>query len=389
MNETDKASFSNNFTLSGWAEVLNIIILSAVVILGVLGNGIIIIVQLKNREKSSTDYFVGTMAVFELFCAGFNSLIVVFNNISGLWYVIATLTLCSIRAYSSLVATISSTLLLTAIAIDRYILTCKPFNTCYSKQKAKWICIGVIVISIVSSTPSLALATFDDENMKCLQTVKNPVLHNILQMSLGATYVVMFVVVIFCYSKVTILIRRRHKQRINNVPLTSASTSKHSTVSIKLSSKARFVKNKNKIAPKHQCKGIEIATVENSLKPASTGQETDLDLKRTIRDKEEVVRISDTEIQALEMQKINRTTLIMFLITTIYILTWVIHWLNNALVSRDTVAGRNVIHLTTYLYMINCVTNPIFFIAMSSKFRRNAKILFTRIINVCRSSRQY
>ncbi|XP_060586760.1 G-protein coupled receptor 176-like [Ruditapes philippinarum] len=329
------------------------------------------------------------MAVFELFCAGFNSLIVVFNNISGLWYVIATLTLCSVRAYASLVATISSTLLLTAIAIDRYILTCKPFNTCYSKQKAKWICIGVIVISIVASTPSLALATFDDENMKCLQTVKNPVLHNILQMSLGATYVVMFVVVIFCYSKVTILIRRRHKQRINNVPLTSASTSKHSTVSIKLSSKARFVKNKNKIAPKHQCKGIEIATVENSLKPASTGHETDLDLKSTIRDKEEVVRISDTEIQALEMQKINRTTLIMFLITTIYILTWVIHWLNNALVSRDTVAGRNVIHLTTYLYMINCVTNPIFFIAMSSKFRRNAKILFTRIINVCRSSRQY
>lgn len=385
MNQTTSDDFSDNLEVSRWAEVLNIIIMMTIVILGVSGNGIIIIVQIRNRERSSTDYYVGTMAVFELFCAGFNSLLIVFNNIASIWPVIASQTLCCIRAYASFLASISSTFLLTALAIDRYVLTCKPFNTYYSREKAKRICVCIVAVSILGSIPTLTLTTFDDTKIKCMQTVKNPVLQNILQLFFGAAYMILFLVVIFCYSKVTILIRRRHQQR-NEVRLeqVQASTSKHSTLSTerKCSSKERCLKNKNRVAPEIPCEkmSIEIVSVENlSNDGPSTSKARAADVKMSDRSNEPIDRSADAEIRKIEMKKINRTTLIMFLITTIYILSWVVHWLNNSLVSRATLSGRNVIHLTTNLYMINCVTNPIFFIAMSSKFRRNAKMFFKNI----------
>lgn len=52
-----------------WAEIVVLIYMSMVTVFGIPGNGIILIVQGKIRDKSSTDILVTTMAVFELLCS--------------------------------------------------------------------------------------------------------------------------------------------------------------------------------------------------------------------------------------------------------------------------------------------------------------------------------
>jgi hypothetical protein len=77
-------------------------------------------------------------------------------------------------------------------------------------------------------------------------------------------------------------------------------------------------------------------------------------------------------------KKINATTLMMFLITLIYVTTWVISWSSKIYKTTTNISSLKTDFLMERLYLINCMTNPIFFIFMSSKFKQRAKELFCK-----------
>lgn len=379
-NVTDMKLYdNNNYEIPKWAELVSIVFMSIVTIIGVPGNGIILIVQWKNREKSSTDYLVSTMAVFECFCAGFNSVLIILKRVKYIWIAIASPWICRIHTFSIYNTSISSTLLLTVIALDRYIQTCRPWNTSYSKRKAKMICCGIVVTSMILSSPSLALTTLEAGRLTCVREHVAAVVSSIIDMALGIAFLIMFIVVVVCYTKVTLLLRKRHRQKAD-VRIVQAGTSQTLTSSVQ--SRLQSEKIDRKVFRKHTIYPITPdANLSDANLPGNHSiQSLMTSVEKQKNDTKEMTYIKTIEtfendairIHRREGKLVNRTTLIMFIITMTYIVTWVAHWIMGGFVSSATLTGRTAEYLTKYLHMVNCMTNPICFIALSSKFRKNA-----------------
>lgn len=367
---------NDNLGVPEWAKSLVILFMSIVTVFGVTGNGIVIIVQLKNRDKSSTDVLVSTMAAFELVCSGFNGSLILLMNLPALWREIASGVLCSINSYTLYATSISSTLLLTAIALDRFYRTCKPLSPFYSKRRAHQICTGVVAASFIVSIPGYFTPTLNEPRMAC-ERKDNFVICHVLDLSLTVAYFTMFIVVVICYTKVAIYIQKRHRQKAQTIfaqANTPGPSNKHLNQPSTHTRKLGMFFSKNKIHPRiDNVNQTNISVIEN-LEEGNTAENS---LKRDHIGKkpQQFEQHDQTGIQ-IHREKgklVNRISLIMFLITTIYTASWAVHWLTFAIASSETIEGHVAVYLTKHLFMINCVTNPLFFITLSSKFREKAK----------------
>ena len=361
-----------------WANTFGIVLMTLVTIVGIIGNGLILFVQWKIRDKTSTDFLVLSMAGFEFYCSGFNNSLIVLHSFRDVWNSIISLPLCCFETFSLYLTSISTTFLLTATALDRYIQTCKPLNRYYSKAKAKWLCFTLVVSSIVLAGPSVGTVTLDEKTFDCLRNTEYIVLANIFDLFLSAAFLAMFGIVVVCYTKVTILLHRRHRRK-EMVTSTNTSNRTQSLYHSSPTTSNRPLKiSKNKVCPaigEENQRNYQISCVSgddsrnktlelNNQDSSQSGNQSKF--KETIRRKRS------------EQKVLNRTTLIMFFITTIYICTWLIHFIVTLMVSPYTSSGRAVLHLVANLYRINCMTNAIFYISMSSRFRQRAKQLFLR-----------
>jgi len=75
----------------------------------------------------------------------------------------------------------------------------------------------------------------------------------------------------------------------------------------------------------------------------------------------------------MEGRNLNKLTVIMFMISLLYMTTWIVNWV--LFVLGPYVLGVGMFFLSFSLPMINCTTNAVLFFAMSSRFRQNAKKL--------------
>ena len=107
-----------------WCEIILIHFLFITAILAVSGNCIILMVEVKNRYKTSTDWLVSFMAVNDVLFAMYNIPIYITYHL-GYWKTIASNTTCKIHYFIEEVTMFSSAILLGTVAIDRYFKTCK------------------------------------------------------------------------------------------------------------------------------------------------------------------------------------------------------------------------------------------------------------------------
>jgi len=75
----------------------------------------------------------------------------------------------------------------------------------------------------------------------------------------------------------------------------------------------------------------------------------------------------------LEGRNINRLTFLMASISIIYMATNALLWVLYA--TSPLLLGTGMLHLAYSIPMLNCISNPVVFFAMSSRFRRNARTL--------------
>lgn len=140
---------------SAWRQhlqIAEICILCVIFFRAAPGNVLVILVQLKNKTKSSTDYFVMTMAAFEFICSTVN----VFLQIIKIPLTTRlTTAFCRLYIYTSYTTSTSSALLLATIAIDRYLKTCRSLVQACKADAAKKICIAIAFASVIFPTPSL------------------------------------------------------------------------------------------------------------------------------------------------------------------------------------------------------------------------------------------
>ena len=132
MDLENSTVINNNLTLESgetvtvprWCELIlcTFLLISAILALG--GNSLILTVEIKNNFKTSTDWLVFFISANDFLFAVFNIPIYVIYHL-GYWTMIASDITCKVHYFLEAVTMLSSTLMLTIVAIDRFFKTCK------------------------------------------------------------------------------------------------------------------------------------------------------------------------------------------------------------------------------------------------------------------------
>lgn len=364
---------------------LEIAYLVCIAIISIPGNTLIVLLQLKNHDKISTDYLVMTMAIFEGLYTCCLTPIRLFVNFPNFWKTVASDALCRIEYSMLYVFPMSSAWFLGVIAIDRYFKTCKPLFTGYTTGTAKKVCLAVSFSAIAIGIP--ALFTYElKENSDCDLNQEYSKLMFFVEFIVLSTIMIEFGVFVFTYTSIGLALKRRHAKKV-----LAKLTASHANESVNTVKSGNIFKRlKSKVSP------LVRANVNEHLSVNSNKSETNDINVRTVSDIDDKSSGTDNTkgSNAVSMEKhadaerrkrllaekaLNRTTRIMFLLTVVRVVIWT--------VSLTATMARRFIDSTAYaltvnkmshtLPMFNCITNPVFFFVLSSKFRMDAKKLFT------------
>lgn len=385
-------------SLPMWAQIFELSYLSVVAAIGTPGNILILLVQKRNREKSSTDYLVTAMACHELLCSSINAAIKLFMHTGRIWQSFASDTFCRIHYFIMFANTLSSTYLLGAIAVDRYIKTCKPACSYYTTTTSKYACIGLSAVAFILSITTLVTYHLTDNFICAIAKDLNYIQYhnNIFVLSSIGIVGIIFVA---CYTSIAVTLRKRVRNRkrvlVNQQkPSINQSTSQRSasiwlvnfrrktSVEPQSSSSHPNIKSTpEQSIPENGTLGAEFENHEKKHKIPNTrkvsNNRSNGSQNKTSRDNQKVsqVRKPNHNIAMVE-QTVSRTTRIMFLISVIFVVVWTL--VSLSALSNDTLLGYVIGRYSNTIFMINCITNPTVFFCMSSKYRSVAKSILCR-----------
>lgn len=375
--------------LAWWVAVIEISYLSIITAIGIPGNCFIIYAHKMNREKSSTDYLIAVMAMYELFCSTVNSLTKIFQNTKA-WEYIASDTVCRIHMVFMYITAFASPYLLAAIAVDRYFKTCQPLRNMYTIRTSKIICVIVSIAAFLTGWTTLL--TFEvDETFTCVIAKENVDFQLKWDMVVVSSTAIVFAIFIFSYVNIGIELHRRIRARRrprkqNGEDSSTTFSDRHPLVAVwkRLKSKVEPVRGSSQqTASVDQVRGkcnqdsvVAFQTCDSSVQDSNTNQGPQHNIRADSRCTSYTVATVPRDPTYIE-RTVNRTTLIMFLLTLIYAVTYAI--VNTSIMTSDTLLGRSMEKLCKSLLMVNCISNPILFFCMSSKYRSTAKNLFLKL----------
>lgn len=390
---TETTTPVNLYYAPPWALIAEVIYLCVIILIGIPGNSLILMVQLKSKARTTTDYYVITMAVVELLCSCLSTSMRIFVNTETVWKLMASAASCSFRQFTRFITTISSSFLLAGIAVDRYMKTCKPLNTSYTTKIAKRLCFAIIIAGIITCLHTIG--TYElDVYLNCVLRKQTATLKKIMDMINILLTITVYIITSAAYLNISLVLRQRHKNRVQ----AKMNASKSTTSSEIKSTKQMFTGSKVSPAPGNtsaagdksntpvsvrqpvtQTTAIGISSESNHC-PASTNRHL-LDVAAapsggpSFSGQPTANVAQQAAIQSIryQQQTLNRTTRIMFLISAVYMSTWLISWLR--VIFGAQTLGPVVDNFARSLYMVNCVTNPLFFFFLSSKFRESASRL--------------
>lgn len=352
-----------------WALNVEIVYIFFVVIIGVPGNGLIILVHSKNNEKTSTDFYVLTMAVLEFISSSASAVLRIFVNTRIVWIAIASVQVCSLRQFVTTYTTQTAAYILAAIAVDRYIKTCRPLNTCYTTRRAKIVCVIIVTVSGVLCLPA-KIGVYDvDEFYNCVFILETQARKKLFDMLLIFLNIVVYVVICVVYLKIAVSLRKRQTEKLKRVTadigLTNQSAQKVSNKIYPATTTRSTIQQSGQTFEVSPQFNVSQQTDNNSAFSTSTKSKDQLRTERSTT--------SNSRFEALRLQEstVNRTTRMMFLITVVYVLTYLVPWIR---VLAGPV-GPVFDNFARSIFMINCITNPVLFYSMSSKFRKDVRKL--------------
>jgi hypothetical protein len=319
---------------------------------------------------------------------------------------------------------ISTTMLLAATAFDRFRKTksTSTVDTLSTIRRTKRLCYGIISFSFIYSAVYMFTITLDSSSLKCVTIIEYKTAARTCSSVLALVFISMFGVVIVCYSKIVIFLRRHHREifrpnqntvNMNTAPKrkfwnrrrriqpechemnrtdthfdsssnTKNSSSKSNKQNGSVKTTALFVQTRTNFRNENQ----NVVTVSQKIQSddqKSKQLHTENNSQRQVSSQDETKQTKTTrkaERKSIDVErhrkKINATTLMMFLITVIYVTTWIITWSSKIYKTASNIRSLKTEFLVERLYLINCMTNPIFYIFMSSKFKQKAKELFCK-----------
>lgn len=213
-------SFSDHDILKQSVPLTAVFIILYVILffIGVSGNSLVVYVVLRNKAMQSiTNIFITNLAVSDIMMC---LLAVPFTPLS---YFMNSWTfgevLCHIVPMTLCICVYVSTLTSTAIAVDRYFVIVYPFKP---RMKTCVCLLMIVAIWIISVSISLPLGIYqqieENSDMKtCIEKwPKDQARQFFTVTSLVLQYIVPCSIITYCYSKVSLALRKRSKSRIGS-----------------------------------------------------------------------------------------------------------------------------------------------------------------------------
>ncbi|KAL4232199.1 hypothetical protein ACF0H5_009774 [Mactra antiquata] len=187
--------------------------------IGLSGNSLVVYVVLRNKAMQSiTNIFITNLAVSDIMICLFSVPFTPLSYFMKSW--IFGEVLCHIVPMTLCISVYVSTLTSTAIAVDRYFVIVYPFKP---RMKTCVCLIMIVAIWIVSVSISLPLGIYQNveektEGSKSCQESwpKDQARQFFAVTSLVLQYIVPCSIISYCYSKVSLALRRRARSRIGS-----------------------------------------------------------------------------------------------------------------------------------------------------------------------------
>ena len=358
--------------------------------LGAMGNGLVVLVQVRSTDIISTDLLVATMAAFDFFDSTINTSLT-FCNTGFREFVLST-TYCQLLNLFVNWTAISSAMFIGAIAVDRYFLTCRPLSTCYNMRVTSGICVLIPTLAIALSVPPALALHIHPFVYYCYFTEIGKEILNIWNKVVVIIVFSIFIITSIGYFKIALLIRNRVNSKKGDMRRSTISGETATTV-IATSSSVSNENDGNVNAEK--LKRSDTSSINTTVTPDriilteqhvtndNAEQENvkvlvffDDSVNKKQRKRKQRQRKSETTSadQRHKEAAMNRITMVLFTISLIYVIAWSTSatlLLTNF--NIDPTAGRLL-----YLFRRVCiVTNPALFIFMSSKFKDGARKMLT------------
>ena len=409
------AAISDENHLSQWTRYFLISYMIIIATVGIPVNSFIIFVLSRFRGRTSTDVYVGAIAVTDLLSSSVGTVFYILRYESTTWMALAPNVFCYLQSFLAHLTSVLATLIFAAIAHDRYKVTTSGISSMslhdHAVKIAKRNCTIIAIFSCTYCMLYLLIITFDDDARLCSRKESYKTLAYILDSILVLIFIFFFVTTFFCYTKIFLFLKKNH-ERMRNLHRTVVrkisalvrpttvypqrenytehqSTSKGAGINhskegaekgnnqghmalgssaAQLSSKETTISQGTKVANSARPNIIIVQPI-NPQGAQSNGSYVASTEVLSARRSEQVRATTDRS-----RKQMNRTTLLMFLLTLIYVSSWLINW-SASIYEASTNSNSDTTFLLKKLFMFTSMTNPLLNILTSSKFRRNARNL--------------
>ena len=167
------STFGTVYTSNSPFNIALVVLYSLIVFVGLVGNGLVIIIVYKSRSMfSTTNILLANVAAADLVSLAWCPIPLAVNlsgkHASGK---IADFICKFFTGYSVTCVTVGVTYLsLVVLALERYYAIVKPFKPAFvpSKQRMYFVINGIWVAAITFSLPGFILSEYDEESARCL-----------------------------------------------------------------------------------------------------------------------------------------------------------------------------------------------------------------------------
>ncbi|XP_078039232.1 neuropeptide FF receptor 2 isoform X2 [Augochlora pura] len=194
-------------------QVVFSIFYGSIFVLGVFGNVLVCYVVIRNRQMQTvTNLFITNLAVSDVLLCMLAVPFTPLYTFLGGW--IFGRTLCHLVPYAQGVSVYTSTLTLTSIAIDRFMVIIHPFHPRMKIEVCLAVIFGIWVVALLVTLPYGIYMHLEEPNAFCEEHWPSERFRKIFSsVTSMLQFAVPFFVIAFCYTRVSFKLKDRAKSK--------------------------------------------------------------------------------------------------------------------------------------------------------------------------------
>jgi hypothetical protein len=208
-----------------WSIWMVTIFIVTAFLIGLPGNILVVLVQIRNAKKNVTDWFVTFLAASDIVilsvCVPASAVMY-----TGAWKKYGFVLWCRLFLFIQYGSLMFSTMLIVNTGIDRYIKTMNKHF--YTRRKALYSSLGILLASMFVGAPNLAMGTHNSAG-QCVINPASQKIHLALYIILLVVEVVSLLATTFIYTRIVLTIKRSMKV-VHHAPPSAPSQHGNSSV---------------------------------------------------------------------------------------------------------------------------------------------------------------